>query len=93
MLASVFFSSSIISSVDLRLRVSRVSIVNFRGETVFDAFVAPTLEVVDYRTAQTGLLPAHLSSSNGRILFYMRTCLNIFFIQTLRPNSMWCSNT
>jgi hypothetical protein len=38
---------------------SRVSIVNYRGQTLLDWIVAPTEPVVSYRTNTTGLEAAH----------------------------------
>jgi RNA exonuclease 4 len=38
---------------------SRVSIVDYRGHAILDTFVAPTMQIQDYR----GLEPKHLHSS------------------------------
>lgn len=43
--------------------LARVVLVNFRGATVFDSYVAPTMPVSDYRTGLTGLLPGHLAGA------------------------------
>ncbi|TFK41245.1 ribonuclease H-like domain-containing protein [Crucibulum laeve] len=43
--------------------LARVSIVNYRGATVFDKYVAPTMEVTDYRTSTTGINHSHLYSN------------------------------
>ncbi|KAF7314569.1 FAD/NAD(P)-binding domain-containing protein [Mycena kentingensis (nom. inval.)] len=40
-------------------------VVNFQGETLFDKFVAPTIPVVDYRTAQTGIAAWHICSRDA----------------------------
>ncbi|KIM75408.1 hypothetical protein PILCRDRAFT_79081 [Piloderma croceum F 1598] len=42
--------------------LARVSIVNYIGEKVLDAFVAPTMPVTDYRTPTTGISAEHLNS-------------------------------
>jgi RNA exonuclease 4 len=39
--------------------VARVSIVDYRGHAILDTFVAPTMQIQDYR----GLEPKHLHSS------------------------------
>lgn len=43
-----------------RLISSRVSIVDFRGSVMLDTFVAPTMQVSDYRTTTTGIEACHL---------------------------------
>ena len=48
--------------------ISRVSIVDYTGQVIFDAFVAPTMQVIDYRTATTGIEPHHLTSSQSNSL-------------------------
>ncbi|KIY65132.1 hypothetical protein CYLTODRAFT_492561 [Cylindrobasidium torrendii FP15055 ss-10] len=45
--------------------VARVAIVNYTGHTVFDTFVQPTMPVTDYRTASTGIEPAHLTGKQS----------------------------
>ncbi|KAF5385505.1 hypothetical protein D9757_005353 [Collybiopsis confluens] len=40
----------------------RIAIVDVRGNTVLDAYVAPTMKITDYRTATTGIEPTHLSA-------------------------------
>ncbi|KAJ7588625.1 ribonuclease H-like domain-containing protein [Mycena floridula] len=45
--------------------VIRVAIVDYRGQTVLDTYVVPTVKVTDYRTATTGIQPSHLSGSNA----------------------------
>lgn len=42
---------------------SRVSIVDFRGNEILDTFVAPTMQVSDYRTTTTGIEASHLLAS------------------------------
>lgn len=39
---------------------SRVSVVDFRGNVILDTFVAPTMQVSDYRTTTTGIEACHL---------------------------------
>ncbi|KAE9408176.1 hypothetical protein BT96DRAFT_962844 [Gymnopus androsaceus JB14] len=45
--------------------LARIAIVDFRGNTVLDTYVAPTMKVTEYRTATTGIEPAHLSGRNA----------------------------
>ncbi|KAF8898823.1 ribonuclease H-like domain-containing protein [Infundibulicybe gibba] len=45
--------------------LARVAIVDYWGKTVFDHYVAPTMEVTDYRTATTGITESHLKSSEA----------------------------
>ena len=40
--------------------LARVSIVNSFGDTVYDTFVAPMQDVVDYRTEFSGVRPQNL---------------------------------
>ncbi|KAH9176991.1 hypothetical protein EDB89DRAFT_1937519 [Lactarius sanguifluus] len=40
--------------------VARVSLTDYRGNVVLDTLVRPTHEVTNYRTAETGLVAAHL---------------------------------
>lgn len=51
--------------------LARVAVVDYKGEVVLDTFVAPTMEVSDYRTTTTGIEPSHLLSpeipSFGRV--------------------------
>ncbi|EPQ60966.1 nucleotide-binding protein [Gloeophyllum trabeum ATCC 11539] len=42
--------------------LSRLSITDYRGNVVLDTYVRPIRAVTDYRTAETGLYPEHLSS-------------------------------
>jgi hypothetical protein len=39
---------------------SRVAICDFRGTSLLDCYVVPTMPVTDYRTSTTGITPAHL---------------------------------
>ncbi|KAI9512326.1 hypothetical protein F5148DRAFT_973797, partial [Russula earlei] len=39
----------------------RVSLADYRGNVVMDTLVRPTHHVTDYRTAETGLIAAHLT--------------------------------
>ncbi|KAF8168190.1 hypothetical protein B0H34DRAFT_684529 [Crassisporium funariophilum] len=45
--------------------LARIAIVDYRGTTVFDQYVAPTTVVTDYRTATTGITQAHLYSADA----------------------------
>ncbi|KAJ3750513.1 ribonuclease H-like domain-containing protein [Lentinula detonsa] len=45
--------------------LARIAIVDYRGNTIVDTYVAPTMKVTEYRTATTGIEPAHLSSRNA----------------------------
>ncbi|VDB86484.1 unnamed protein product [Peniophora sp. CBMAI 1063] len=41
--------------------LARVAITDFRGQTLIDYYVLPTMQVSDYRTATTGIQPQHLA--------------------------------
>ncbi|KIK70902.1 hypothetical protein GYMLUDRAFT_89902 [Collybiopsis luxurians FD-317 M1] len=41
----------------------RIAIVDFRGNAILDTYVAPTMKITDYRTATTGIEPAHLKNA------------------------------
>ncbi|KAI0286747.1 hypothetical protein BGY98DRAFT_10686 [Russula aff. rugulosa BPL654] len=43
--------------------VARVSLADYRGNVVLDTLVRPTHGVTNYRTAETGLLSAHLTNA------------------------------
>ncbi|KAH9996609.1 ribonuclease H-like domain-containing protein [Russula vinacea] len=43
--------------------VARVSLADYRGNVVLDTLVRPTHEVTNYRTAETGLVSAHLANA------------------------------
>ncbi|KAF5375292.1 hypothetical protein D9758_000359 [Tetrapyrgos nigripes] len=45
--------------------LARIAIVDYRGQTVLDTYVAPTMKVTEYRTAQTGIEPGHLHGTNA----------------------------
>ncbi|KIK05496.1 hypothetical protein K443DRAFT_130332 [Laccaria amethystina LaAM-08-1] len=46
--------------------LARVSIVNYKGSTVFDHYVAPTMQVVtDYRSVTTGICESDLYSADA----------------------------
>lgn len=49
--------------------LARVSVVNFYGKVLLDAYVRPTKEVVDYRTGVSGITADHLtpSTENGSL--------------------------
>ncbi|KAI6047701.1 hypothetical protein EDC04DRAFT_2919286 [Pisolithus marmoratus] len=42
--------------------LARVAIVDYKGDVILDTFVAPTMEVSDYRTTTTGIEPSQLLS-------------------------------
>ncbi|GMR36681.1 hypothetical protein PMAYCL1PPCAC_06876 [Pristionchus mayeri] len=44
--------------------LARVSIVNEGGKIVYDKYVRPKMKVVDYRTAVSGIRPAHLINAS-----------------------------
>ncbi|KAI5123614.1 hypothetical protein M0805_003430 [Coniferiporia weirii] len=45
--------------------VARVSLVDYRGNTVLDTYVRPTMAVTDYRTSTTGIEAKHLNSDSA----------------------------
>lgn len=45
---------------------SRVGIVDYKGNIVLDTFVAPTMEVTDYRTTTTGIELGHLVACESK---------------------------
>ena len=44
--------------------------MDYRGHTLFDHFVKPTLPVSDYRTAVTGIHPADLESGERGVFIF-----------------------
>lgn len=53
----------------------RVAIVDYRGHTLLDCFVKPTLDVSDYRTSVTGISQQDLESGErGPFIFPDGTC-------------------
>lgn len=46
--------------------LARVSIVNFNGAVLLDAYVKPLEKVTDYRTHVSGIEPKHLESDKGK---------------------------
>jgi len=60
---------------------SRVSIVNYIGETILDTYVTPTMPVTDYRSTTTGILAEHLNSGQRHRIsvrcILLRQCNNI----------------
>ncbi|KAI0033419.1 ribonuclease H-like domain-containing protein [Vararia minispora EC-137] len=42
--------------------VARVAICDYRGQTILDLYVAPTMHVTDYRASITGIQPNQLAS-------------------------------
>lgn len=45
--------------------LARVSISDYRGNVVFDCYVAPTVPITDYRTSTTAIEPGHLHSPSA----------------------------
>ncbi|KAJ6575030.1 hypothetical protein B0H19DRAFT_624101 [Mycena capillaripes] len=45
--------------------LARIVVINFHGEPIFDTFVRPTMEVVDYREATTGIKSWQLFSKEA----------------------------
>lgn len=68
--SSLFFSVTKVVAMDCEMVgvgmngkdsiLARVSIVNQHGKVLYDKFVKPTEEVVDYRTAVSGIRPRDL---------------------------------
>jgi hypothetical protein len=50
------------------LKLARVTIVDFNGDILLDAFVAPTLPVINYRTRVHGIQKHDLD--NGNVAFF-----------------------
>lgn len=53
-----------------RNMLARVSIVNSKGETIYDKFVKPTEQVTDYRTPVSGIRPEDIE--NGEIFLQVK---------------------
>jgi hypothetical protein len=47
--------------------LARVTIVNYFGHLLLDAFVAPTQRVIDWRTKYSGIRPADLLNPSGTL--------------------------
>lgn len=47
-------------------QLARVSVLDVRGRSIYDEFVKPVQEVVDYRTAVSGIRAGHLRSSSAK---------------------------
>ncbi|THH09464.1 hypothetical protein EW145_g1982 [Phellinidium pouzarii] len=45
--------------------VARVSLIDYRGNTILDTYVHPTMPVTDYRTSTTGIEAKHLNSDSA----------------------------
>ncbi|KAI0068442.1 hypothetical protein BV25DRAFT_578987 [Artomyces pyxidatus] len=45
--------------------LARVAITDFRGTSLLDCYVAPTMPVTDYRVSTTGITADHLNSSSA----------------------------
>ena len=46
--------------------LARVSIVNYNGTQIYDSYVQPVEQVIDYRTAVSGIKPHHLRPDAAR---------------------------
>ncbi|KAJ8501630.1 hypothetical protein ONZ45_g12077 [Pleurotus djamor] len=47
------------------LLISRCAAVDYKGNVILDTYVAPTMQVSDYRTATTGIEAHHLQSEKS----------------------------
>ena len=47
--------------------LARVSVVNFHGIVLLDAYIKPTRKISDYRTAVSGITPGHLIPSKENV--------------------------
>ncbi|THH33563.1 hypothetical protein EUX98_g672 [Antrodiella citrinella] len=45
--------------------LARVAVVDYRGQTLFEAYVLPTMPVSDYRTSTTGIEAEHLAPDSA----------------------------
>ena len=45
--------------------LARVSVVNYFGHVLFDAFVKPTQRIVDWRTKHSGIRPSDVLNHEG----------------------------
>ena len=46
--------------------LARVSIVNYYGNVLLDAYVTPNTRVTDWRTKHSGIRPADVLNSDGK---------------------------
>ncbi|KAF8971410.1 ribonuclease H-like domain-containing protein [Flammula alnicola] len=70
--------------------LARIAIVDYRGATVFDKYVAPTTTVTDYRTTTTGITQAHLNSPDAWTFPMIQTYVSNFFRnKILVGHSLW----
>ncbi|KAF4623053.1 hypothetical protein D9613_001730 [Agrocybe pediades] len=70
--------------------LARIAIVDYRGNTVLDKYVAPTATVTDYRTLTTGITAAHLSSPEAWSFAAIQNyCSNFFRGKILVGHSLW----
>jgi RNA exonuclease 4 len=49
--------------------LARVSIINYNGHILYDAYVMPEGKVTDYRTWVSGISPHMLREANGAVSF------------------------
>jgi RNA exonuclease 4 len=52
--------------------LARVSIVNYFGHVLYDAFIKPTQRVTDFRTKFSGIRPADILNPTGISSFLFR---------------------
>ncbi|TCD67092.1 hypothetical protein EIP91_000555 [Steccherinum ochraceum] len=45
--------------------LASVAVVDYRGQTLLDTYVQPTMQVSDYRTATTGIVEGHLAPGSA----------------------------
>ncbi|KAH8102556.1 hypothetical protein BXZ70DRAFT_999382 [Cristinia sonorae] len=45
--------------------LARVAVVDYRGQTLLDSYVQPTMQVSDYRTSTTGIEAGHLAPGSA----------------------------
>ncbi|KJA29397.1 hypothetical protein HYPSUDRAFT_154475 [Hypholoma sublateritium FD-334 SS-4] len=70
--------------------IARIAIVDYRGATLFDKYVAPTTPVTDYRTATTGITAAHLNSPDAWTFNMIQNYVsNCFHNKILVGHSLW----
>lgn len=76
--------------------LARVSLVNHFGKVLYDKYVKPTEEVVDYRTPVSGIRPADLvdgvlifySFCFVPVLFYVFSSIFFLYVEVLSTNRL-----
>ncbi|KAH9982554.1 hypothetical protein BGW80DRAFT_1433895 [Lactifluus volemus] len=71
--------------------VARVAICDFRGTSLLDCYVLPTMDVTDYRTSTTGITPAHLGPAYSAQKFndVQRLVADIIKDKVIVGHSLW----